>query len=187
MKIKDFENPQKALLVIDIQEDCTGTTAKPPFPYKTSEILIATVNKIIEVASKRNMIIVYIKHEFEGLLGRTISKVFCKGIAIKGNPGTEIDKRVIIMSDYIFSKSKPNAFSNLNLEAFLSNHQVNELYIVGLDAAFCVNATAKGALKKGYKVSIIKDGIALLKENRWDDLMKNYEQGGITLITSEEI
>lgn len=56
-----MDEEKKALLVIDIQEDYTGLTAKPPFPYKDSERLIATVNKIIETAARKNLIIVYIQ------------------------------------------------------------------------------------------------------------------------------
>lgn len=181
-----MSDTQKALLVIDIQEDYTGTTAKPPFPYKESDRLIATVNKVIEEAAKRNIITAYIRQEFSGLFGKTVSRVFCGGTAIKGNPGTEIDKRVTIVSKHSFSKPFPDAFSNHKLEALLSEHQVNELYLVGLDAEFCVHSTARGALKRGYKVNIITDGVALRAEKKWDDLIRKYRQDGINLMSSCE-
>jgi nicotinamidase/pyrazinamidase len=180
------DKDQKALLVIDIQEDYTGTTAKSPFPYKDSERLIATVNKIIEEAVKKNIIILYIRQEFDGFFGRLLSRIFGHGTAIKGNPGTEFDKRITIMSNYCFAKSMPDAFSNPNLELFLKENQINELYLVGLDAGACVYFTAKGASKRGYKVSIIKDGIVLLAEKKWDSLLKKYKKSGITLLSSEE-
>lgn len=182
----NYDNPRKALFVIDIQEDYTGTTAKPPFPYKDSERLISAVNKIIEEASRKNIITVYIRQEFDGFIGRTVSKLIGHSTAIKGNPGTGIDKRINIISDNSFSKPWPDAFTNPELERFLNEHQINGLYLVGLDAAGCVYFTAKGALKRGYSVSIIKDGIALLDERKWDDILKKYEQDGITLIESNE-
>ncbi len=52
-KIEAYANPKKALLIIDVQEDYTGTLAKPPFPYKDSGRLIATVNTLIDKAHKR--------------------------------------------------------------------------------------------------------------------------------------
>lgn len=179
-------NPQNALFVIDIQEDYTGTTAKSPFPYKDSERLILTVNKVIKEASKKDMIIVYIRQEFEGFAGKMISKLVGHGTAIKGNAGTQLDKRFDIISDYSFTKPMPDAFTNPELEVFLRDHNVSKLYLVGLDAAGCVHYTAKGALKRGYEVSIIKDGIALLAEKQWDSLMERFKQEGITLITSNE-
>ena len=179
-------NTNKALLIIDIQEDYTGTTASHPFPYKDSEKLILTVNKIIEEANNKDITIIYILQEFEGFIGKAISKLFGHGTAIKGNPGTEIDRRIDIVSNHCFAKPLPDAFTNPKLNAFLEGNQVNELYLVGLDAAGCVHHTAKGALKRGYKVSIIKDGILLLAENQWDNLMKKYQQAGITLIMSSD-
>ena len=187
MENKKFEQSQKALFVIDIQEDYTGDTAKPPFPYKDSEKLINRVNKIIDFATGKNLLIVYIRQEFEHFTGKLFSKVFCGSTAIIGNPGTEIDKRINIKSNYIFSKPAPNAFSNSKLKEFLDKHSVSELYIVGLDAEFCVYATAKGALKHGYNVSIVKDGIALKAENKWNKLLNKYEKDGIKLISSEEL
>lgn len=185
-KIAEYENPQRAVLVIDIQEDYTGKTAKPPFPYKNSDRLIATVNSIIEKASRKNIIIVYVQQEFDGNLGRMISKIFAGGTAIKGNPGTEIDERILNLSNHIFSKTKGDAFSNPKLDEFLIKHQVNEVYIVGLDAEFCVHATATGALNRGYHVNIITDGIALRVEKKWEKLLNQYLQEGIRLMSSEE-
>lgn len=186
MEDQKCQNPQKALLVIDIQEDYTGTTAKPPFPYKDSERVITVVNKTIEEASKKNIITIYIRQEFDGFFGKMLSRVVGHGTAIKGKPGTEVDKRIKIVSNHCFSKPMPDAFSNSKFEDFLVKQQINELYLVGLDAAGCVYFTAKGALKRGYKVSIIKDGIALLAQNKWDNLLKKFKQDGITLISSND-
>ena len=77
------------------------------------------VNTISEAASRKNIPIVYIRQELDGLWGKMISNVFAGGVAIKGNPGTEIDKRVSILSSHIFPKPKSDAFSNPKLERFL--------------------------------------------------------------------
>lgn len=177
---------KSALLVIDIQEDYTGTTAKSPYPYKNSEKLIETVNKLIEKAAEKGFIVVYIRQEFDGFLGKMISKIVGHGTAIKGNPGTDFDKRVKIVSDHCFSKPMPDAFSNPKFESFIKENHIEELYLVGLDAAGCVYLTAKGALKRGYKVSIIQDGIVLLAEKKWNSLMEKYKKNGITLLWSKE-
>jgi len=184
-KIAQYEFPQQALLVIDIQEDYTGTTAQPPFPYQESEKLITTVNTIIEAASD-NILIVYIRQEFDGVWGRMLSKVFARGTGMRGNPGTEIDKRIAIRYNNILSKPKGDAFSNPKLDELLIEHQVNEVYLVGLDAEFCIHHTAKGALNRGYTVNIIKDGIALRAKKKWKKLLGKYQQEGIRLMLSQE-
>jgi len=185
-KIEQYEYPRQALFVIDIQEGYTGATAQAPFPYKNSEKIIAAVNTIINAASKKNIIIVYIRQELDGFLVKLLSNLFAGGRAIKGNPETEIDKRISIMSSHVFPKSKSDAFSNPRLNEFLIEHQVNELYLVGLDADGCLHATAQGALNRGYTVNTITDGIFLREEEKWEELMQQYQEEGITLMLSQE-
>jgi nicotinamidase/pyrazinamidase len=185
-KIEPYKDPQKAVLVIDIQEDYTGTTAKPPFPYKDSQKLITTVNTITKSASKKNIIIIYIRQELEGFWGKLLSNLIGGGTAFKGNPGTEIDKQINLISSNVFSKPRSDAFSNPKLEEFLIQHHVDELYLIGLDAAGCVHNTAKGALNRGYTINIITDSIVLMDENKWDKLIKLYKEEGIKLILSRD-
>ncbi len=184
-RIAEYKDPQKALLVIDIQEDFTGATAKPPFPYKDSEKLIESANRLIAMASAKRMPIIYIRQEFDGFVGTMISKIFSKGTAMKGNAGTEIDRRISIVSDHIFPKPKGDAFSNPGFERFLTDCRINELYLSGLDAEFCVFHTARGALNRGYKVNILTDCIALRRIQKWDDLMMKYKRNCIALTTTD--
>jgi nicotinamidase/pyrazinamidase len=183
---KSTEAQQKAILVVDIQEDYTGLTAKPPFPYKDSERLIGLVNKVIKKAAEQKFAIVYITQEFDGMLGKTFSTLFCHGTAIKGQPGTRLDSRLHLVSPNHFSKPKANAFSNQELGAFLEKHHIHDLYLVGLDAAFCVDQTAKGGVHLGYNVHVIHDCIVTRFEKRWKRLHQKYAQKGITLISSHE-
>ena len=185
-KITHYQNPQKAVFVIDIQEDFTGTTAKPPFPYKDSRQLIETVNKITEAASKQGIPVIYIRQELDGFIGNLISNIFAGGISKKGNPGTEIDKRVNIVSSNIFPKLKSDAFSNQKLEEYLTANQINELYLTGLDAAGCVHNTALGALNRGYAVNIIQDAIVLRQVEKWEEILKQYKEEDIVLITTHD-
>jgi len=185
--IPQYANPQKALLVIDIQEDSTGITAKDSSPFKNdSDKLITSVNQIIDEAAKKNIAVVYVRQEFDGLRGKIISRVTSGGVDIKGQPGTEIDRRVSIVSNNIFPKHISDAFSNPEFEAFLSEHQVDEVYLVGIDAQYCVYYTAKGALNRGYKVNLITDATAMANQEKWDEQMKKYERDGVHLITSKQ-
>lgn len=183
-KVEPYENPKKALLVIDVQEDFTGKTAKSP--YKDSERLIAAVNSVIEGAAGKKIEIVYIRNEFENFVAKMISRLLFKGATIKGDPGTRIDERIKIKSELSFFKRNADAFSNQELDAFLPANGVDELYLVGLDAACCVDRTAKGALNRGYKVSIITDAVITQYEKKWDSILKQWEQIGIVLITVKE-
>lgn len=186
-KIQKYANPKKALLVIDVQEDFTGKTAKPPMPYKGSKEKILKINTVIKKFADKKYDVIYIKQQYDSLYGKTVSKLFLGATAIQGNPGAEIDDRVLIVSSNMFTKSISDAFSNKKFEKFLIDHSIDELYLVGLDAQYCVHLTAKGALNRSYKVNIIQDAVLLQAEDKWNDLLKLYRDEGIVLVDSEDI
>lgn len=182
-RIGEYENPKSALLVIDIQEDFTGKTAKPPFPYKDSDKFISEINNITNTAVKKNIDIVYIKQVFSNNL---FDYPVSKGRVIKGTTGSEIDSRVNIVSSDIFTKWKSDAFSNNDLEVFLTERQINQLYIVGLDARGCVYKTSIGAINRNYKVTVIKDAVVTLDMSKLEDVLSKYKRDGIEVINVSE-
>ena len=185
-RIGKYGSPQKALLLIDLQEDFIGTTAKGPFPYKDSDRLVEVANKVIAEAAKRNMLVVYVRQEFDGLCAKMVTRLLLGKVAVKGTPGAEIDKRIAIVSPHVFTKPEGNAFSNPKLEPFLEEHEVDELYLVGLDAAFCVDITANAGIERGYGVTIITDATVTRFEEKWAARLKKYGERGIRTVLSEE-
>jgi nicotinamidase-related amidase len=185
--IIEYADPQKALLIVDMQEDCTGTAATPPYPYPDSEKLIVQANKVLDAAHKdKDMTVIFIKQEFSGPLGRMWSKAFLGGRLMKGDPRTEIDKRLPFSDAHVFSKPKGDAFSNPELGDYLVQQRVNEVFIAGVDGEFCVRLTAKGALNKGYKVNIINDCVGVMNEKKRDELIAKYGDEGIKVLTADE-
>ncbi len=180
-KIVAYASPQKALLVIDVQEDYTGLKGKQPVPYKGAGPQLATINDLIDRASKAGIRVVYIRHMFDN---NFITRIL-PGRDLEGEPGTELDARIKMVNQNDFTKKISDAFSNPRLDEFMTTNQVNELYLVGLDAAYCVYNTAKGALNRGYKVTVVKD--AIMTQKNMSDVLKKYEKEGILSASSKEI
>jgi len=180
-KIAAYANPQKALLVIDVQEDYTGLKGKQPSLYKNIEPQLAAINGLIDKASKSGARVIYIRQIFDD---NVISRLL-GGRTIEGKPGTELDSRISVVSRNDFTKKRSDAFSNPRLDDFLISNQVNEVYLVGLDAAYCVYNTARGALNRGYKVKVVKD--AIMTRKNMSDILKRYEQENIPVTASSEI
>jgi len=184
--IENYANPRKALLVIDIQEDFTGKTARQPFPYKNSEELIANSNRVIEKAQAKGMTVIYIRQEFGGFIGTLISKFFVGGTVLEGSSGAAVDSRIKIVSPNNFSKPRSDSFSSEAFERFLVANRINELYLAGLDGEACVYRTALGALNRKYKVHVITDAIVLFKEENRPALFEKFGAAGITMLKSTE-
>lgn len=73
----------KALLIIDIQEDYTGINSDKKTRYSGADELVMRVNKIIEESKRNGMDIIYIKQEFAGVIPVLLTKLFSHGTAIK--------------------------------------------------------------------------------------------------------
>jgi nicotinamidase/pyrazinamidase len=185
-KIAEYANPQRAIVIIDVQEDYTGTEAKPPFPYKDSARVIQALNDLPDAAAPRHVLVVYVRHEFGGFLGRAFSKIFSHGTALPGTPGAALDCRLSVGSQPVFTKPTADAFSCAAFETFLIGRRVNELFLAGLDAEYCVRSTARGALARGYKVNVISDGILLLADKRRDALLRQFQRDGARLVASHD-
>ena len=178
-KISQYAVPKKALLVIDVQEDYTGLKSNKSPLFKDVDGQILKVNRMIEAAAGAEMEVVYIRQIFDN---NFIARLFINR-TIEGLPGTELDSRVKMINKNDFTKKISDAFSNPLLEQFLIKNQVNELFLVGLDAAYCVHKTAVGGLNRGYKVSVVKD--AVMTRKNMADILKQYEKDGIAIITIE--
>jgi len=185
-KIALYEKPRKALLVIDVQEDFTGTSAGEKSPYEDAGPVISSINNAIADAVKKGYPVIYIRQEFSGW-GELISRTIMNGKALKGSAGARTDDRILKVSDNDFSKGRADAFSNPALGEFLVANHVNELYLSGLDAEFCVHSTARGALNRGYAVNMLTDSLLLSRKNKWNGLLEQYRKEGIRLVKSGEL
>jgi nicotinamidase-related amidase len=169
--------PGKALVLVDLQEDYTGPKAKQP--YAESARLIAGANQIIEAARAGGWPVFLVRvtmpnHWWNGLLtGFT---------AMAGTSGAEFDARLLRAPEFVeITKTKPDAFSNPTLDAQLAAHQVGQLYIAGLDAAYCVKTTIAGALNRGYAVNVVRDIIATRHGTPLEVLVQGYQAKGAVL------
>ncbi|HMD68478.1 MAG TPA: isochorismatase family protein, partial [Chitinivibrionales bacterium] len=152
------------------------------YPYKNSAELVADVNAAIHRADFMHMPVVVVEQELSGVLGTLWSKMFLGSRLMRGTPGAKTDARVVAPMAITFSKPKGDAFANPDLDRCLRINRINELYIAGVDAEFCVMLTARGAVNRGYKVTVIKDGTGLMNDKKWDEVIFKCKKYGIAMI-----
>jgi len=181
--IAEYDQPTSALLVIDIQEGTTGEKSITEGYVQQSESFIQKVNAAIDWADSSSIQVVYIYHETTNWL----LNIAMQNVLARGSHGAEIDQRIKIVSDNLFSKHKMDAFSNPALDAFLLKNKVNKIYAVGLDAAYCVNKTVFAAQNRGFHVTVIEDAIISEKETKKIEMIDKFKSAGIEIIQSSDL
>jgi nicotinamidase-related amidase len=105
----------------------------------------------------------------------------------KGAKGTGIAKKVIIVNEKIYSKSKMSAFSNEQLCLFLKENGISELYITGLLAEACIKSTAIAAIKNNYDAIIVEDAVGSANVKRKLVALLYCERKGANIVTAQKL
>jgi nicotinamidase-related amidase len=139
-----------ALLVVDVQRELVE--ALPPERRAT---FLATLNDLIEHARASDAPLVYVRHQDDFLRAGTPAWEIADDVAPrKGEP--------------IVEKQHSDAFEETTLSDVLASLGADHLVICGMQSDYCVNATARGAASRNYRVTLVEDAHA------------TYDEGGLT-------
>ena len=180
--IQNFDKRNCALLVVDIQEVITGDLSIYPGLQEKSEILIQKINQAVDSFEVHNYPVIYIRSEINNPFVNLINSSYAKG-----SPGVQYDKRLKIVSNIEVVKTGKDSFRKTNLDDILSKNKVNELFIVGLDAAECVNATVEASQNRNYKVNIIKEAVISKSRSKTDSMMVYFREKGVRIIDMDSL
>ena len=181
MPIENHHDAHAALLIIDIQEYTTGEVSVAEVLKKASDDLIRKVNKIAERSAEQGITVIYIRN----VISNPIINLMNNSMAA-GSMGARLDRRLNIVSDHVISKEKQDAFSNPRLDSILISNEISRLYVVGLDAAYCVNRTIEGAMNRGYDISVISDAIISDPDSVKYQMLDVFANRGVKLLSANE-
>lgn len=180
--IAGYDKPQRALLVLDIQESGSRRGQVLQMPTGTPfGRMLETVNRMIELFEASGQEIAYVRQVFANCFLQRLHG----GRIVAGQLQPVICRWVKVVNNNDFAKNRTDAFSNKELEQFLIAHQVSDLYLVGLDAAYCVYYTARGARNRGYRVTVISD--AVMSGKPLAPVLDKYRRAGIAVQSSEQV
>lgn len=156
-----------ALVVIDLQNDIT----------KNYREIIEKVNEAIDWASRKEMQVVYIRHNNLSAGTRTFKP---------DTRGAELVPELKVVSENIFTKSKANALTSEAFADFIRERGITEFYIVGADAIACVKSTCFNMAKKGYTVHVLSDCVTSYDKKKLPEMFEYYESKGCSVMTLQE-
>lgn len=131
-----------AVLVIDVQQglcvgddaawDCAGT--------------IRRINVVTAKARAARVPVVFIQHEAEG------------GLLAHGSATWQLaDGLNVHEGDLRMRKTTCDSYLRTSLEATLRERGVTRVIVCGMHTEFCVDSTARGALARGFAVTLVSD------------------------------
>ena len=105
----------------------------------------------------------------------------------KGGIGVGLDKRLILVNDKIYSKSKSNALTNKDLLKCLRDNNISEVNVMGLLAEGCVKATVQGLIKENFNVIVIEDALGSKSNTNKSRVINYFHKNNIKTIKTKEI
>ena len=148
-----------AFLVIDVQEAMFGPGQQAPV-YRPDET-VANIAALIDKARSAGARVIYIQHhdQVDPAL-RPGRPGFAIRAAIAPEPGeTVIVKRIC------------DTFTGTNLEQVLREVGIQRLVTCGIQSDFCVDAATRGAMNRGFGVTLAADA-----HTTWDNGILTAEQ-----------
>jgi nicotinamidase-related amidase len=135
------------LIVIDMQREYSSEGA---LPVERFDDAVGNVKLLLEAARQsENTVVVKVRHVSRkpgdsSFDAGSPNLVFIEGL--EPRPG-----------EFVLTKHYPGAFSNPELERFLTRHDVDTLVICGFTSIWCCDTTAREGFQLGYKVYYVED------------------------------
>ncbi|HOA41557.1 MAG: nicotinamidase [Halanaerobiales bacterium] len=172
----------KALLIIDLQNDfCPGGKLAVPGGDEIVPVVNGLMDKFPLVLASKDWHPEDSVH-FErwplhcvrdtegaafhpGLRSEEIDKIFLKGTESKDDGYSAFEA------------------TNHDLEEYLKEKGVEELYLTGLATEYCVRASALDAVRKGFKVNIVLEGVRGIDSTDVEKAIEEMEREGVNFVS----
>jgi len=177
-----------ALLIVDVQNDfCQGGA----LPTPQGDNVVPIINKLMD---KFSLVIASRDWHPENSNHFKIWPAHC----VKGTYGADFPGKLHTDKlDKIFVKGTGtiddgySAFeaTNKNLDEYLKDKKIDELYVTGLTAEYCVKSTVLDALKNGFKTYVIKDAVEGIRlgEGDFEKAFEDMKEAGAVVLSSDEL
>jgi nicotinamidase-related amidase len=147
-----------ALILIDFQNDFLNEHGKMPVARAQAAPALAAAASAVAGARRRGHLIIAVGNEFRP--NDWFMNLLRRRAAIAGSIGAAWCESLPLEGIAYFPKWAGSAFINPDFEGCLQSHQITSLTLAGVFARFCVAATARDAVARGYAVDLLAPAIA---------------------------
>ena len=89
---------------------------------------------------------------------------------------------LIIMSDIVYEKKRPSAFTSEEFIFRLRKLNADTLILAGIDGSCCVARTATDAIRNGFKVTIMQEYVGARNERVYGRVLKELTAKGACIL-----
>jgi nicotinamidase-related amidase len=175
---------KRALLLIDFQRDFLRERGRLPVAGGQIAPVIDAANRAARRARADGARVIAIGNEFEHR--DWVRNLLRRFAALAGSEGARWDERVPREGLRYFAKWRGSAFSNPELERFLESENIGALDLAGLYAGACISATARDALKRGYRVTVLGDAVADQSDAARRRALRRLERAGAVITAAPQ-
>ena len=183
----NFESPNDALLIVDVQPDfCPGGA----LPVENGDQVIPVLNQLIEKAQS-NSIPVYASRDFHPPHHCSFQKQggLWPPHCVQDTPGAAYHPELRLPPEtYKISKGvrldrdQYSAFDETGLTKHLQSLEINCLWIGGLAQDVCVRASVLDACQAGFQVKLITNATYPVDAEQGEKALEEMKQAGAELI-----
>ena len=159
----------KILVVVHMQQD--NVTDELSVEDNIDEI--NRINQIISTAKPENVVYAKIVHK---VLNLSLKKISVEKI------DTDLDSRLKIVNQNIFTDYNGDIFSSDELQEFLKERKINEIVIVGRAAEGCIKTSTLKGLKLGNRIYLVPDAIIGQSEESKTKTFNKLEKKGAKIL-----
>ncbi len=144
----------KALVLIECQNEWLSPKGKLQKLIEDKEMFnhsIANIEKVLKFARKNNMPIAHVGLRFQ------------KGYPELANGKSGLHKVIPLVGTF-----PQSGFSGSNLDIWLRNNKIEDIYLVGYATHVCVESTLRDAHDKGYNTFLISDATSAFNRMQQD-------------------
>lgn len=141
-----MQQPKRALIVIDVQNDYFGEAL--PIEFPDPQRSLANIGKIMDAASSARIPVIVVQNVLPKqsliMAEDTIGCALHETVASRPH-------------DHFVVKKMPNSFINTDLDEWLRAHDIDTLTVIGYMSHNCNLSTMLHAFHSGYAVEYIND------------------------------
>jgi biuret amidohydrolase len=172
------------LVLIDYQEDFLDANGRMPIAQNQVGPILKVTNAMIAAARGRLVPVIYTMDQYSPF--EAVGNISRNHSAMRYEGGSALDPRVDNYAGVYFTKGNPSAFSNSAFESQLEGLDCGSLVLAGVHADSSVIATAKNAIARGYKVTVISDAVGAASDERRDAALDQLKSAGAQVESSAD-